>query len=528
MSLDADALLPPERARTLRRADWRFLLSPPSAALVVAKGPADLASAAAVIGGRVAELADDVTDAQLAALFNPSRDDLVRAHAVLAPGGACYAEWTGPLAGRRARRLLRDTGFGDFQTYWFWPPTRRGLPVMWLSLERRAATAHLRAAARARATRRRRAVAYGVLALWRAARRGGLVAPIATIAWKDAKGKRQPAALTDEIRRRWSAWGLGPEPRAISLVLRAYGASALNKIVFLVFVGDETTPRLSLKMARTPASDLGLRREVASMRAVVGTAAARAASVPAVVFGEEVAGTLVVGQTPVEGRPLIDLLNARNHARIAVEVADVLRAFLDDAPKAAADRWDRIVAPTIARFRARFGGVADPADIADLERDLRTLPPLAVAVEHRDCSPWNILRDTTGRLVLLDWESAEPSGFPGMDLVYFLANAAFLTEGTLGSGREPMTYIRMLDPKTRSGRIFAAAVGRYIEGTRLDTVALGALRRLAWMIHACGEFDRIAAARPHLGIRERARASLYYALWEHDARRPSARTDEHP
>jgi len=40
-----------------------------------------------------------------------------------------------------------------------------------------------------------------------------------------------------------------------------------------------------------------------------------------------------------------------------------------------------------------------------------------------------------GDPVLLDWESAEPDGLPGMDLVYFLAQLRFVLDHSIENGR---------------------------------------------------------------------------------------------
>ncbi|HET9730973.1 MAG TPA: hypothetical protein VFR41_16195, partial [Acidimicrobiia bacterium] len=108
------------------------------------------------------------------------------------------------------------------------------------------------------------------------------------------------------------------------------------------------------------------------------------------------------------------------------------------------------------------------------------------------------------RLALVDWESAEPEGLPLIDLLYFLVNAAFVCDRTLGTGRELDTYRTLLDGSSRFSRTFAATLRRHANAIDIDESCIPALRALAWMIHAMNEHDREHAHR------------VYLSLWRHD------------
>ena len=54
-----------------------------------------------------------------------------------------------------------------------------------------------------------------------------------------------------------------------------------------------------------------------------------------------------------------------------------------------------------------------------------TLKPV---IRHGDFARWNLLRQSDGSLIVLDWEWGVASGMPGIDLVHFFAQDARLVK----------------------------------------------------------------------------------------------------
>jgi hypothetical protein len=50
----------------------------------------------------------------------------------------------------------------------------------------------------------------------------------------------------------------------------------------------------------------------------------------------------------------------------------------------------------------------------------------AVARQHGDLAPWNVLQDGAGRLTAVDWENGCVEGFPGLDLAHYILQVAAL------------------------------------------------------------------------------------------------------
>jgi hypothetical protein len=265
-----------------------------------------------------------------------------------------------------------------------------------------------------------------------------------------------------------------------------------------------------------------LRREAASLDAVGQMAFPDVAEIPRLVFAEPLAGTYAVGETVVDGEPVQFDLTPRTYHAVARRVGQMLRALVPHTEGSPVETWwPRLGAPVFAAFRDDFGSMVDPRRIDEVEAQLRRLPPLPVVPEQRDCSPWNVLVTSEGRFALLDWESAEPEGLPILDLYYFLANAAFVADGSLGFGRETATYRSLKDERTLYGSVFCEVVEEYARDLALDGSARSGLLAFMWMLHAVGQYERLLAAMPEDDpdrTRTAARSSLFFALWQQEVK----------
>ncbi len=478
--------------QTARRSDWRFLLALP---------PTEEASGAGT---------------RLAVLSSPPAADLRRAVTGLLPGGACYVEWGRPRLGgaRRIRWELRRAGLSEPECYWMWPPRRWRPATVWVPLPAGAAASYFLAWRLRRRSGTRHPLNRGLGRLWRLGGWLGLLVPVCGFGWKPA-AEDQPGSLGNQIRRHWAAWGLGPAPRQVRCLMLAGGGDKRNKLTVLAFAEGSGRPSVVVKLARTPLSEPGIAHEASVLDAIKDSPIAKVATVPRPLFCGRLGGSLAVAETVVDGRELWTILTRSSFPSVANQLADTLAALVPRDP--AEDRWERSVAPVVAEFQRRFGEVVDPNDLGRQVQKLRSLPPLPGVIEHRDCSPWNLMVTTEGRLAFLDWESATPDGLPVLDLAYFLVNSAFLVEGVLGSGRERTSY-RCLLAGSPTGAVVAEALARYREHAGLPRDVIGPLRGLAWMTHACVEHERIRLDHPELGSRDWASRSLYLALWREEAR----------
>jgi Phosphotransferase enzyme family len=471
-----------EQARNalLRRVDWRFLVQSTDEPRITAHA-GDMAQSLALVS------ADGEPD--LAALVDPSARELADAAAVLPPGGTLYAEWYRLRSRRRLTRELERAGVTDVRWYWPWPRPSKG-PAFWLPLDAPDALAFFLEQRRRSAPLRRRVPT----AIWPLVRRVGLLVPLCAVARKPGGA---PDAVDDVLRRH-------ADGGRISWILLAGGRRTINKVVGLPVVHPAKRPEVVVKFARSAVEDDALRREHDVLQAVEA-ARPEQPGVPKALFLERRAGRLALGETALEGEPLIWQLNRSTLDRFCGLVTDWLVGLVDTGRTHEGDWRRRLVGEPFERFARDYASVVGTDELDQARAAFASLPELPVACEERDCAPWNVL--LAGDAVsLADWESAEPSGLPGLDLVYFLANAALVVDGVLDRGPVVPVYLE-------SRRTLASHERRYCDRTGLDEALLPVLRLLCWTIHARSEairFEQDAAGAPS---QDTLAGGVFLALW---------------
>jgi hypothetical protein len=487
MPVEPAQLPEPRRNELLRAVDWRFLLSLREAPRLVDLAPGRDSEALQLIAAE--EPGDG--EADLAMLGFPSSAGLRSAREALAPGGEVVCRWSRPRPGgpRRARRRLEAAGFTAARVYWAGPLPRR-LPQFWLPLDSPAAATHLLAMRPARRLAQR-----ALRAAWRLAVAAGLLAPLYAIA--RAPGAEETAA-----------------PAA--LLLLTGGRRSINKVVGLEIAAGEERPALALKFARVPAAEAGLGRE-ADVLGLLGEERPQLAGVPRLRGRDRRAGRLAIAESLVEGAPALDSLSADSFAAIAARVTELLIQLAGGGEAAAESQWrERLVETPLARFEREFGSALAPGVLAQARTLLGRLGDMPLACEHRDCSPWNVVLAEGGEPALLDWESAEPRGLPGLDLTYFLANCGFILEGALESGRTRESYARLLDPRTPQGRVAADAIAAYSAAISLDEDGFRRLRALCWIVHSHSDYLHLEMEVAGAPSPEALRRGMFLGLLEEE------------
>jgi hypothetical protein len=199
-----------------------------------------------------------------------------------------------------------------------------------------------------------------------------------------------------------------------------------------------------------------------------------------------------VAESPIEGEPLIEALTPSSFGEHAKRVTGLLIEIADGAERRLESAWrNRLVEQQLSLFEQQFGPVLSAVTVERAREALGPLGDLPIVCEHRDCSPWNIVIDAGGNPVLFDWESAEPEGLPGLDLVYFLANCAFVLDGALESGRTRESYAALLDPGTSHGRVGAESFASYAQALGFDECVMRRLRLLCWVIHSRSDYRHL-------------------------------------
>jgi hypothetical protein len=513
------------RNRLLRRVDWRFLLPSPQPGHTLCLANGVLAEAIATIAGRESQGDGEQPGAHdLVVATNPDQATLQAAWAALRPGGVCYTEWHRPLVGgpQGVRRRLESAGFAEVTSYWPWPWPTHGNALFWLPLEAPGALHYVLANRVPLQSVVKRLVRALYQVVWQVGLRLRFVFPICAIAYKPGPAIADQDAIGDEallnwIRTHWCDWGLGERPTDLAWILLTGGAQSINKVVGLLFADEEHAPRLVVKWPRVPESIPALEREVKTLRALQTLQPAGIPGVPRLLFCQGSGDSLAVGETALTGVPLWARLRRDNFRSFALQATDwQAKLAYQRAPQPRQVWWDRLVAPVLADFERHFAAVLEPQRLQKTRAVLATLDNLPLVCEQRDFSPWNLLVDANGELVVLDWESAELAGLPALDLLYFLAYLAIFLEGTMGTPRAVESYRTTLDAQTFTGGIVAECLTRYVEQTGLDPQLLRPLRLLLWLIHSRSEYDRFVrevGGEPPISL---LRSSFFLRFWEEE------------
>jgi Ser/Thr protein kinase RdoA (MazF antagonist) len=505
----------PERRRNelLRQVDWRFLLWGEEVPRAIDLAPGPDAEALALIASPA-----EPGRADLALAGFPSRAALRAAREALVPGAELVCRWRAPrLAGaRRARRRLEAAGFTDVRLYWAGPLPHRP-PQFWAPLDSAAAVAHLLA------TRPARSRAQTALrSLWRLAARAGVLAPLFAVARLaegpgGSGGDEKETGVAAEAEA-----GARPYP-STPLLLLSGGHRSINKVVGLAIEEGRRTPSLAVKFARVAEAEPGLRHEAAVLERLAGERPGLT-GVPRLRGRWRRAGRLAIAEEAVEGDSMLSLLTPASFEELAGRVSGVLVELVDgQRPGSEPGRRRRLVEQPLAWFEQSFGSALDAGLLPRARRLLEGLGEPPGACEHRDCSPWNLVVRAGGEPALLDWESAEPEGLAGLDLVYFLANCAFVLDGAIESGRTRQSYARLLDPGTAAGRVAARTIDDYSAATGIGAGDLRRLRLLCWIVHSRSDYRHLeldVAGRPSP---EALRAAPFLGLVEEELRRDQDR-----
>ncbi|MGE5278180.1 MAG: phosphotransferase family protein, partial [Acidobacteriota bacterium] len=424
----------------------------------------------------------------LAVASDPSRETLEAAWSALASRGSLYTEWRGSLSGgwRAAAAKLRLAGFEDVECFWARPDPSRAPATVWIPLEAREPFDYYRT--------RRRGTRNPVRLAGRAVRRIQWMLrprrPVCAAARKPAPPgsprSEEGESWIETIRNAWSDWGLGPAPRRIFRLLQAMPGRSSGKVLAFLFADGDAAPRLVVKMARTAESAAGLRREGEVLRALERRAGG-VAGVPRILLSRP-DGILV--ETALPGLPLSSFLSRRSYRELAEKATSWLADFAgpDDGSREPCGGFvDRV----LADFVSHFGSALDPGVLRGAEQLLAKLPPLRRVCEQRDFSPWNILLVPDGTLSVLDWESSELHGLPGLDLIYFLTYLALYFDHSLRSGRHRESYRRSLEPSSLTGSAAKSCLARYCDRTSLPGDTLRPLRVLAWLLHSRSEYRHL-------------------------------------
>lgn len=467
-----------------RRADWRFLSSMPRPRISAVFTGGLLAKSVAavseqVLDGNVASRGES----DLAVAVNPSAATLRSACDVLRDGGVCYTEWSAWRLGGAwgIRRRLRAAGFVHMKLCWPYPSPP--LARFWLPLPAR------RSACRYLANQFiigdgiiQRLTSGFVARLLQALLWLGLVPHLGTVAYK---GSGRTGDLFDFTRKEWARTEGNPDDSRLSFLVQTGGSQLRSKIVCLVFADPDPLPRWVAKLPRVPedAQTIQHERDIVCRLHSSNGATPAGLVLPHMLHCLEINGVWTSVQTALTGLSLQRKLTRNNFAELAMQVTDwqVTLAKQSSGRTAEIDRGARI-SQLLAGVDRLPGQMMDARTLAQTWGLLSALGKMPSVCAHNDFTPWNLIGTKAG-LGAIDWGDAEWDGMPMLDLVYVLANMAFVVHNAWDTQRMLATYRWLTDVSTPFGAVFQRELSRYAREVGLHSGQIAPLRLLTWVLH---------------------------------------------
>ncbi|MEQ1760648.1 MAG: aminoglycoside phosphotransferase family protein [Vicinamibacterales bacterium] len=285
--------------------------------------------------------------------------------------------------------------------------------------------------------------------------------------------------------------------------LSAKGEYSSRKLLF--FLTDVSRPSVGrptyiAKMVRDAAFSPRLENEHRALARLEALKIGDLGTVPRSVFYGHHAGLAIVGETIVDGVPLLDRTDLAAGCRYLRSAIDWFTT-LGVAGAAGRNAAPGETAATVGGLFARFQEIYQlpPEEERFLRRQVEVLgeagASLPLVMQHGDPGIWNMLATPEGRVAILDWESAEEAGVPLWDLFYFLRTYAVAAARAGGTRDSLAAFTERFVRPSLLGRASSEAVRSYCAAVGVPRPLIEPLFYTCWMHRALKEATRLTPAR---------------------------------
>ncbi len=327
------------------------------------------------------------------------------------------------------------------------------------------------------------------------------------------------------LTRHWQQLGLEQlgSPGELTCVMATPRFRASSHVIFFILAAAQPTPILVVKAPRLPGDYARLDLEATNLKLVHDVRAGGFASIPRLVAYEDYADHRLLIETALAGETMSFRLR-REPAEPYVQAATEWLIELHQATTKLGLHDDHGHDRLIGNLAQQFVGVVplSPAELRNVEQTEGLIRGVRAAsipqvFEHGDLGPVNIMVAKTGELGVVDWELAEPSGLPAVDL-FFLLNLASPAwrRAKRGSDYVAAFHATFFGP-TAWARPY---IGRYAASMGLAPELLKPFFVLCWSRYVMRLVTRlhdVEASQARLGDETLGwlRSNRYYALWQH-------------
>lgn len=276
----------------------------------------------------------------------------------------------------------------------------------------------------------------------------------------------------------------------------ASGDYSSRKVLCFLFSEHESKPEYIVKMVRHPRFNARLENEVRALTLLRQMDQIDLDTIPQIAFAGHHAQLAMVGETHLGGTPFRQRTTYREDCLYGNEAINWI-AQLGEASAASASIDAREVGESLQYLLSRFQTIYPllPDESAFLEQQLQHFYDAEYAIpavfQHGDPGTWNMLVQDNGKLAVLDWEAAEPTGLPLWDLFYFLRSFAAGAARKEGITDRIQGFRKHFLGDTGINRLVNEATWHYAERIGLAPQFVQPLFYSCWMHRALKEATRL-------------------------------------
>jgi hypothetical protein len=269
-------------------------------------------------------------------------------------------------------------------------------------------------------------------------------------------------------------------PGDVSWFLTFGQGDALSRNAFQLFRAGALQPEWILKFGRVAGYAERFDDDERGLKLVSGAGHPVAVRVPRLVGRFDVGGIHASVETAAAGRRLRDVLSTpgdrTEKLRLIEAIADwilELGRATRTAPEAVGAELTRLRSLVLPQWRE----LGVPSDLVD------DLPPLPGVTQHSDLGTWNVVADGADFMVV-DWENAREGVLPLWDLLYFLADAFLVLDGSDAAEHKPEGTGRLFAGEAPSSPLLFSWIRRAVEAGGVPAENVGAIATLCWLSHS--------------------------------------------
>ncbi len=255
---------------------------------------------------------------------------------------------------------------------------------------------------------------------------------------------------------------------------------ALSRNAFQLFRPASHQPEWILKFARVAGYSERFDNDERGLELARAAGGVVAAHAPRLVGRFDVGGLHASVETAAPGRRLRDLLLMPGDPAAKLRLVELIAGWILELGRLTRTAPEQTGAE---RQRLRLDVVPSWGVLGVRPELVDTVPPLPAVVQHNDLGTWNIVTDERD-FVVVDWENVREGALPLWDLLYFLADALVLLDGSARPEQVPARIARLFAGEAPSSPLLFAWVRRAVDAAAVPPDAVGAIATLCWLSHS--------------------------------------------